>query len=83
MDTDMDTDKDRDMDTDTDKDMDKDTNKDTDMDKDTDPTWNLNTFASFPDGAIVAIAPNGLPVGTSRRKFQQHYKLVAPLRREL
>jgi hypothetical protein len=52
------------------------------MDKDTDPTWNLNTFARFPDGAIVAMAPNGLPVGTPRRKFQQRYKLVAPLPEE-
>jgi hypothetical protein len=42
--------------------------KDTDMDEDSDTDLELEYFARFPYGAIVTIAPYGLPVthhGTS------------------
>jgi hypothetical protein len=45
-----------------DTDMDKDMDKYTDMDKDSDKDMELEYFARFPYGAIVTIAPYGLPV---------------------
>jgi hypothetical protein len=51
-----------------DTEMDKDMDKDMDMDKDSDTDMELEYFARFPYGAIVTIAPYGLPVthhGTS------------------
>jgi hypothetical protein len=52
------------MDKDMEKDMGKDMVTDTDMDKDKDTdietAWNWNTFATYPFGAIVPVAPYGL-----------------------
>jgi hypothetical protein len=53
-DTEMDTETDMEMDMETDMEMDTDIYKDTDME--------LVHFARFPYGAIVAVAPYGLPV---------------------
>jgi hypothetical protein len=59
------------MDTDTDMDIDK----DTDMDKDSDTDMELEYFARFPYGAIVTIAPYGLPVTHQGASFNSAINL--------
>ncbi len=53
---------DTETDTEMDTDMDKDIDKDTGMNKDLDKDMEFEYFAWFPYGAIVTIAPYGLPV---------------------
>ncbi len=58
-----------------DTDMAKDIDKDMDMDKDSDEDMELEYFARFPYGAIVTIAPYGLPVTNQGASFNSAINL--------
>jgi hypothetical protein len=72
-DTETDTETNTEMDTNMDKDMDKDTDKDTDTDME------LEYFCYI---SIRRYSAVWITNDKSRRKFQQRYKLVAPLANE-